>query len=518
MSTNSYSQYIKKVETKTQPKKQFGWIVNPVITVDKVPRVPKTDLNLNQILESLKNPATPALRGEYIHQIFHILLSSSFVGKNSSTSSINLDLIKNMPKLSDKDLKAIQNGCLIMSILNAKGFSLMFLEETIQLPDGKHKRMDAMFYNQELDILFIIDWKTGYSCDESSLNSLSLYANRIKELNPKTKVGMFLAYVDFGVILPGWLAPRVKRNGVKWLEPNIFKLLFYSIEKSHELDFALFSEKEIELLEEYKIPDEFKLARKPVCLEDLSDQTLPQFDTIGDYNKITTRSGKQYEQPILQKIQGPDNVEEEKEEKEEKRDIQEEEVSSLQQDSNLEIKKENPTQSQLPLSNYKCEEISSLSTTSNHQVEDLKKYLAEEILPDSLKFKEFFNSSKETIDLEFSEKLKDCDLKTIREGKTDLLKLILETYTIQELKSFYPDLDEKLKGNDKEETWENLFKAFAEDNSEKITWFYQNSHESKETFKSFCAAVFYAGMKDPSFLLLIPEKLSLDLQEITHNL
>jgi len=290
--------YLKKVETKEQPKAEYGWIVNPVINVDKLPRVSKEDININEIFEKLTTEEEPKARGELIHQSFQAIMSSSYLGKKTSDQQSNLQLMKEMAKLSDRNANAIQNGTHFMAILHAKGFSLMFLEETIKLPDGKHKRMDAMFYNQELDTLFVIDWKTGYSCDSSALDTLSLYANRMKELNTKTKIGMFLVYVDYGVVLPGWLAPKTKNKGIKGLEPNFMKFLYYNFSEGYEMDYALFSEENVaEDLILHAIPAEFKLAGKPLCLEDLSDSEIRPFGTLGDYDKKTTRSGKEYKNP-----------------------------------------------------------------------------------------------------------------------------------------------------------------------------------------------------------------------------
>jgi len=506
------SNYLQKVKTKDQSKKEFGWIVNPVINVDKLPRVPYVDLDLNHILESLKNPQTPAVRGEYIHQIFQILMSSSFIGKKSSNLSKNLDFIKKMPKLSEKDLKAIQNGCFLMSILNAKGFSLMFLEETILLPDGKQKRMDAMFYNHELDTLFIIDWKTGYTCDESSLSNLSLYANRMKELNPKTKIGMFLVYVDYGVVLPGWLIPKVKRDGIKRFEHNIFKLIYYSLDINYENDFALFSEKEIENLEEYKIADEFKLSRKPDCLEDLSNKNIQQFGTIGDYDKIITRSGNQYKLPISVKTKISNNTEEEK--------------LNLSSDNSLvkqsipicETQEKDAVRFKDFLWEIICEGNSLKNSALYHQikVKELKSYLVNDITNDNSRFQEFLNTYKDNLDSKIAGKFKDNEIlsiKSLTNEKIDLLQIIYNIYGLQNLKISFPNMSERLVENGKEKSWQDFFQAYLKDDLETVDWFYMSSKNKKETLKIFFASLFYIGIKDALFLSKVSPMVSIDLSE-----
>jgi len=112
--------YLKKVETKEQPKAEYGWIVNPVIDVDKLPRVSKEDININEIFEKLMTEEEPKARGELIHQSFQALMSSSFLGKKVSNQQTNIRLMKEMSKLSDRNAKAIQNGTHFMAILHAK--------------------------------------------------------------------------------------------------------------------------------------------------------------------------------------------------------------------------------------------------------------------------------------------------------------------------------------------------------------------------------------------------------------
>jgi len=549
------SNYLKKVETKVQPKAEFGWIVNPVINVDKLPRVSKEDININEIFEKLTTEEEAKARGELIHQSFQAILSSSYLGKKTSDPQTKLKLIKEMAQLSERNAKAIQNGTLFMSILHAKGFSLMFLEETIKLPDGKHKRMDAMFYNQELDILYVIDWKTGYSCDTSALDTLSLYANRMKELNPKTKVGMFLVYVDYGVILPGWLGPKVKSKGVKELEPNLLKFIYYDFYEDYEMDYALFSEKNIaEDLIIHNIPEQFQLARKPLCLQDLSDREIRPFGTIGDYGKKTTRSGKEYK--------GPEPQEEEKIEQiplisseHQSRDLltptekidspiksKSQEGPLIEQhtssnstsptkiesspkkirtkkiaaaldsspDSNespissptkTRAKKENVEES--PYWNHICEENSLFKSAIVYGVpiEELNTYFIDKVLSNTKNGQNFWKTYKEKIDANFL-----VEGLEFKQEESKILKLILDKYKIDGIKSSFPKLKAKLKDAEKEEVWYSLFLECIKGNSAQVKWFFGVSQKSNKTLASFYSKIFYIGIKYPPCLKSIPDE------------
>ncbi len=549
------SNYIKKVETKVQPKAEFGWIVNPVINVDKLPRVLKEDINVNEIFQKLTTEDEPKARGELIQQSFQAILSSSYIGKRTSDPQTKLKLIKEMAQLSERNAKAIQNGTLFMSILHAKGFSLMFLEETIKLADGKQKRMDAMFYNQELDILYVIDWKTGYSCDSSALDTLSLYANRMKELNPKTKVGMFLVYVDYGVILPGWLGPKVKSKGVKELEPNFLKFIYYDFYEDYEMDYALFSEKNIaEDLIIHNIPDQFELARKPLCLQDLSDREIRPFGTIGDYDKKTTRSGKEYkgpepqeeekleqiqpeskdsptpqyytekiassqvEEPLIEKATV--NVSPKKKTSPKKMKSQEEEEQNLKAsldsdtDSNespISSPSKSPTKTRAkkekaeesPFWNYVCEEESLFKSATKYNVpiEELNTFFIDKVLSKPKTGQSFWTLYKEKIDTNLL-----VDGFAFKQEDPRILKSILEKYKIDGIKSSFPKLRAKVKDTEKEEVWYSLFLECIKGNSTQIKWFFEVSQKSNKTLASFYSKIFYIGIKNPSCLTSIPDE------------